>query len=478
MWRATAIAGIFLSAGAAWSGELTIRNTSSAPISCAVSGPTAATSIVVPARQARIIRTGTGPDDLAAITQTDCAGLTVRQIQVTADGPGETLSVNGRQRRVLNVALYPYLPTAPGDRFEALTRHVIDTYQQQHPDVLLHAVLNQSVNIYDFQALPAVLGERGFDVVELDTLYLGYLADSGLINPQRIRGERPLPVAREASSYRGALWGIPSWLCMDFIYSTDPALEKVDNLDTLLDYFKTLPNDWPDIVGDFNGSWRLPSLYINAYIQDKGVDHLPDALKTPIDTGIVRNIVALTDTCGRAGPNICTNSTIHGSASGTSEQKFAAGAAANVLGFSEQSFFVRYYGQAAALHVVPVPWGKRRQPLLFSDSFVTSKANCPDMSPCARDAAAFTTLMTGTAMKNFIVQSRDLPSPSPWRTLLVATEAFYRQPAIETNPLYRQFATVFATAKPFPNLFTKAMQAELKSSVCSALKTERPDYAC
>ncbi|MFP3786503.1 hypothetical protein, partial [Burkholderia sp. SIMBA_024] len=61
---------------------------------------------------------------------------------ITPSGPNQTLVLNGQQTQVLNVSLYPFLPTLPTDNFENLVAYVVQTYQSQHPQVLLNAVLN------------------------------------------------------------------------------------------------------------------------------------------------------------------------------------------------------------------------------------------------------------------------------------------------------------------------------------------------
>lgn len=478
-------AAIFCFSSPSVAGQLVLQNTSSNPITCTVDGWTVASGssfdwyIQVQPNVPFYVGQNTTRSGSPVINWASCGSLTTRAMAITPSGPSQTLALNGQQTRVLDVSLYPYLPTLPTDNFENLVKYVVQTYQAQSPQVLLNAVLNQQVDIYSFTALPTLLGAQGYDVMELDMLYLGFLASSNLINPAQITGSAPLPVGLTGASYQGQLWGIPSWLCMDFIYSGSSSLSQQATLTGLLQFLASMPGNKPALVGDFNGSWRLPSIYINAYVQAHGgYGSISQSMQMPPDTSVITNLVNLTNNCAYAGSNNCTNNTYHNGANGTTEQVFATGQASNDMGFSEQSFYVNLYGPVSPLYIIPTPWGQTPQPLLFEDAFVTNKTTCAPSTACATDAQNFTTLMTGVAMKNYIVQSQDLPANSPWRTLLVATADFWSQQSIINNAFYSQYRQVFATAQPFPNTFTAALQTSMGNQICSALQAQQPAYVC
>jgi thiamine pyridinylase len=481
---------VFLSAAAAQAGQLVLRNGSNAPVTCTVDGWTMATGfqfnwqITVQPNQSFNVGQNTTRAGPAVINWASCGSLTTRAMNITPTSPDGLLIFNGQQTRVLNVALYPYIPTLPpGTQFTGLVTHVIETYQQQNPQVLLAAQMNQETNIYSFTELPQLLGAQGLDVIELDTLYMGFLVSQNLVNPAQIAGEAPLPVATAASTINNQLWGIPSWLCMDFVYSGNQGVQQATTLTNLLQFLGQMPQGAPEMVGDYNGSWRLPSIYINAYVQQYGYGQIAQAMQMPPDpdSTVITNLVNLTNTCANAGTNNCTNGIYHNSPNGTPERTFATGNAGADIGFSEQSFFVNYYGPVNPLYAVPAAWGANPQPLLFSDTFVTSLATCANGSQCATDAAALTTLMTGLPMKNYIVQSQDLPPGTPWRTLLVAAASFYQQPVVQANPMYQQYQRIFQAQpapQPFPNTFTAAIQSQMALAVCQALKQQQPQYVC
>jgi thiamine pyridinylase len=467
----------------AQAGELVIRNVSPAVIVCHADGYTQATQW--PATWDITISSGETvriePNYKRAkpiIDWAECGGLKTRGMNVTPQGADGLILFTGKQSRVLNVALYPDIPSHPNGNFNRLLDHVVNTYQALNPDVLLNAVIADEDAIYSFDDLPPLLGPSGYDVIELDTLYLGFLASSGLITPAKITGDAPWPAALAASTYDGVLYGVPSWLCMDFVFSFQPALKSVHSLQDLLKFAANAPNTKPALLADYDGSWRLPSIYINAYVQTYGYPNIAKALIMPPDAAVIANLQALVATCEFGPANSCIDGTNHAQTDGTIERVFAAGNAGSDMGFSEQSFYVLLNQLVSGnLTMVPAAWGENPQPLLFSDSFVTSKSTC-SAAACQDDSAAFTAIMTAAAMKSFVAFSQDLSPDMPPRHLLVATQPFWNLDQVKADAIYGQVVPVVQGGQPFPNDFTKQKQAEMDAQICAALKAGVPGYKC
>ncbi len=451
------ILGLLVGLDGAVAGRLVLRNVGQAPVTCTADGwtrPSGAADdrsfTIAPGSSTIVVpNIALAPD--RSIAWVDCGGAVARLATLALETSDHVLQLNGLQTRALNVSLYAYLPVDPAADFTKLVDHVVATYQAAHPDVLLNATLDPNVDIYSFDALPGLLGKGRFDVMEIDTLYLGFLADRGVINPASMAGDLPLQVAIDAATYHGVLWAVPSWLCMDFIYGTDERLASVTSLAQLLATLPPAPSGGVRLAADYNGSWRLPSIYINAYVQRHVGDPIANALKMPPDPAVIDDLVALTDSCAKVDENPCTNGTLHGAPPGSVEKLLAQGQAAASTGFSEQSFYIALNKGPPSLTVVAGVWGPRPAALLFSDAFVTSSANCPPRTPCAADANAFTEMMRFQAMKLYIVKSEDQPAGDPWRTLLPATASFYTLPEIRNNSLYRQYVKAVEVARPFPN---------------------------
>lgn len=479
----TRLAGVVLAAGCtlgvidvAQASTLRVANHGRFPIACTADGwKDGAKNRVFIAPVDGEARIDVAPEDAnRTLDWVQCGAVMFNRLAMPADGTDRRLVLKGLEIRSLKVALYPYLPTDPAAGFTQLLAHVVETYQAQNPQVALDVVMTD-VGIYDFAQLPQLLQGGGYQVMELDMLYLGFLAQRELVNASPPSSENALPVAVAASTWNGTRYGVPSWLCMDFLYSNDPNLANVASLGDLVKAMPPSPNGGMALVGDFNGSWRLPSIYINSFVQRYGYGQIANAFTVPADPAVIGDLKTLTSYCATVTltGNPCTNGTNHSLDSknpGAPERIFASGSTAVDVGFSERSFFIATAGAQPPSTIIPVPWSTNPQPLLYADSFVTSAANCAPGSSCTADAQAFTDMMTGLDMRNYIVKSADLAAGSPWRTLLVANAAFYEQPEIMNNRLYQQYSKVFATAQPFPNNFTAALQTAMKQGVCRGLK--------
>lgn len=476
--------GLFgLMTTSALGGELVLRNTSQQPISCSVDGWTVATGadadwqITVQPNIPFYVTPNPELGDSARIDWVECGSLRTRMMNITPTSPTHTIVLNGTQSRVLNVSLYPWLPTIPGDRFENLTQHVINRFQRQNPDVLLNAVLSQEVDIYDYDTLATLAGPEGFDILEIDMLYLGHLVDLNLINPANIPNS-VLPVARMAAKVNGVEYAVPTLLCFDFVFALDDEIHNVDSLDELLIFLDDQDPQKVNLAATLNGTWRLVTMYINGYVDEYGYNNLANALTMPPDPAVIDNLVSLMGHCEEGGENRCIDETYYNLPNGSVERIFAADEADTSMGFSEQSFFVNLYGQDDPFYLAPMVWGSNSQPLLYADGFVTNAATCAPNTSCSADGAAFIDLMTKLPMRNFIVKSRDLPRNTPWRTLLVANQNFWNQPAVANHPVYSQISSIFNTAKPLPNNLTQQQQEAIHDGVCTALRAELPDFVC
>lgn len=458
-------------------GELVLDNRSGAPLVCLVDGYTVATGwpfdwqITVPANQKFHVGPSAGRK---AIDWATCGSLRTRRMTITPTGLDGVLVFNGQQTRVLNVLLYPYLPSSPSGNFQTLLAHVTETFLGTRPDVLLNPVISMdgAVDAYDFTKIQDLIGGTGFDVAEIDTVMLGSLVGAGLVTPAAITGDAPWPAAIQGSTVDGTLYGVPSWLCTEFAYAYSPDLPAVTSLGQFLAFLGGLPANRTRMVGDHDGSWTLLARYLQAYVGQYGYDQMNKGLTMPPDATVMQNVISMVKTCTNPqGGNLCIDGTYHDSPDGTPQKVFATGQADAVMGFSEQSFFILSGGgTTTGLKTTAIPWGPQPPPpVLYSDTFVTNKATC-QASPCADDSKAFTTMMTGAAMKTYIAFSQDLPADSPPRRLLVATRPFWGQPQVQSDPLYSQFQAVLPQGKSYPNSFTNDQKKQISGQVCAYLK--------
>lgn len=458
-------------------GQLIMSNISDKPISCKVDAYEK--PVVVPPAVTIQLHPNMALS-APAINHVECGALRARMMNITPTGPDGILVLNGQQTRSLNVLLYPYIPTLNGD-FSALAKYIVYTYQAKNPQVMLNAVMNPSIDIYDFATLQQLAGPNGYDVLELDMTFLGFLVTNKLIAPVSLPGDQPWPVAKATATWNGTLYGVPSWLCTNFIYYLNNDPKKRRPQEQLRAQFL---KDTRLLVSDFDGSWQLPAMYLNAYVQTYGYGSINNAFTSPLDANVVENLVGFATMCSGSDGNPCIDGRYHSAADGTVEKVFATGNAFLDIGFSERSFFINLYQTVPGfLMAEPVLWNTPYSStlLLYTDAFVTNASTCGS-GTCSSDSQLFTTLMTSSEMKSYIAFSSDLPAGTPARRLLAATQTFWSTTQVQQDALYQQFAVVFNgqqyTMQPFPNWFTPTQKQAMSGGVCDSLKKSLPNYSC
>lgn len=467
-------------------GEVLIVNASSAPITCRGDGSDQDTHIAAGSSGKVAVGVNAHADPLTKIptlNSVDCGqGLRVRAMNLTKDGASNRfLLVNGHQRRVLNVLLYSAIPTDPDAGYMPLVRWMTETYQASHPNVLLNVILDPAIDIYDFKTLKSsVLGKDGVDIAELDTVFLKYLHDSDLILPVTINPAEAWSVANKAVALDGATFGIPSWLCSDFLYSAKPE-DRV----TTFGQLRTFLHAGHTLTADLDGSWTIPSLYIQAAVQMGSFGSASEALAGTIDSEVVKRLAEVGAWCEGKEKNPCIDKTFHKAnqdKDGALEQHFDTDPTLADIGFSERSFYLDYYAtEHQALHLVPFPWGDQASAahLVYVDAFVVNAHTC-EQNPCKDDAARFAQFATSVGVKKHITLSKDLKAGSPPRHLLAASRAFYEDSEIRNDAVYSQVRERLLSGPllPYATDFTPEGQYNLLNALCPKLISDSPKWAC
>lgn len=419
----------------------------------------------------------------------DCGGgLRTRAMNITADGPNGILFLNGNQGRTLNVILYSAIPTDPTRGYEPLVRGLTLRYQSKHPDVLLNLVLNpdpfnSAVDLYDFDNLSTnLLGPNGFDVAEIDTVFLTYLVNKNLISPAQITGDEPWPVAKDAATVNGVLYGVPSWLCSDFLFGLDADVSSLATFAQMQKHAASAPAGHRALIGDLDGSWTIPAMYIQAFVQVHPTATLAQALKMPPDPAIIHRMAQLGAFCTLATNNPCIDGSYHNAKDGSVEEAFATDHSENGTGFSERSFFIEFFDQTPrSISLVPLPWGDtpHTRRAVYSDDFVTNTATCGS-GACRSDSTEFAAFMTSADTKKYIALSEDLPAGTPPRHLIVATKPFYSLSDVKDDPVYEQInnALLKSDMIAYPNSFSPQLKNQLLAGICPSLKQENSAWIC
>lgn len=383
------------------------------------------------------------------------------------------------QRRSLDAVLFGYIPDAGGDGFAGLRATLERDFETLHPEIDLRLVIDADVDLYDLAASGQLAtyfgsGPGSADVLELDMVLLADLVANGWLAPARLEVPELVASAQEAVTLDGTRYGTPTYLCGNFIYSRAPQLEQADDASELLEILADAAGPGvPPLIGNYAGSWTLPSVYLDAWAD--GHDNAPASVQTayplPLDEATVAPLRALTGSCASVGKNPCLDKTYKDNSK--AELAFAQGQAGGFVGYSERLYYIIEADPSAPLpNVVSAPMGDGNKPILFTDALVTS-ANCT--GPCRDDADLFITFMSELEQRQLIAFSQDVPAEAAAgvtpRYLLQALGSFYTAEPAASNPIYRALQrTVTSNSRSFPNQGFPKARGDLNRALTDALQ--------
>lgn len=473
----TLVSLIFSCSAAASAGTFNIANSGAASIRCVsflAHRHDGAAFDVAPSTTVSLAANGSDIDHVT------CGVVRLAPLGLNKTSGDRFVTLNGKQKRTLRVALFPYLPSYPSGDLSRLTKALEGWFQRSHPDVALQLVLSTDVNPYDYAALKSIFAE--YDVVEVDTSILSTLTNARLIKAVPSSGDEPLDFAARAVAAPGGLqYGTPTWICRDFLFGYDPAVRTVTSLPSLLSYWARLGNG-TKIIGDFSGTFQRYSMYLNAYVARHGYGEaeMRAALQEPVDANVIGDLTKVVAGCvDAARTNPCADGRFHDpTPDGLVEPNFSSGFAAGYVGYPERSFYFELLRRETP-HVVPMPYGPKPVPMFYVDALTYSASRCTDQR-CSNDARAFARFVTAAKTRAFIAFSDDLPERLnlPPRRLLPATKSFYALPRVFNDPVYAQIIPVLQNAQPMPTTLSEEALTAVASRVCIALKITTPAYRC
>lgn len=183
-------------------------------------------------------------------------------------------------RRVLRVALYPYIPAASSAYWA-----VKEAFEDRYPDVRLKITLNPYY--YDTRPEKKGIFFEDADVYEIDSVFLMDFIKHGKINPIRFdwhASAGPLiPFARSAASVDGLTWGIPHWVCGNFLFydRKDSSLGSVRTLNDLEKVIGPSPAKNQSLLIDLKGKSTLGEMYLDALMDRHGSKETALSLTNP-----------------------------------------------------------------------------------------------------------------------------------------------------------------------------------------------------
>ncbi|WP_426731731.1 hypothetical protein [Myxococcus faecalis] len=374
--------------------------------------------------------------------------------------------------RPMKAVLFPYIPDTVGDDFASLAARLEADFEREHSDIDLDIVFDANLDVYDLDeggTLNQLLGSgpAAAQVVEVDTLILGSLVSKGWIQPVTPAAGTVHPAAEEAVRISGTSYGMPTYLCTYVVYSHSTNIRSATNGATLVDILREVSPGKRPLAANFDGSWTLPSSYIDAWGDTHPADALPGALALPLDATTLAPFETVVDSCAmEPGVNPCLDGTYADNTA--AEEAFASEQANGFMGYTERLVPILKARPGMALpDVVSVPLGGGSAPTVFVDALVVN-AGCT--GTCAQDAKALTTFLGSTEVRGLIAFSGEGPQGTLPRYLLQANRAFYQQEPARSDPMYRKFEPLIHGARPFPSQGFPENRKAMQAALLDALK--------
>jgi len=231
---------------------------------------------------------------------------------------------------ILRVALYPFVP----DRV-ALFEKLESRFECDHPGV--NVVLVSSPNATDDYYADDKSAHKGFqyvsaDVYEIDTILLAEFIALGKIAPISLPYDDFPPEAIKAVSRDGKVFGVPHWLCGNFLFYRAGDVE-VANARSWGDLSRILTSRNQDLLVDFKGRSTLGEWYFTVLSAIVGLDTAQQQIvdDSPVNMDAVGYLQNILEECPEG---YCRSDALHNN-TGFYARAFIHGKAAVYAGYSE-----------------------------------------------------------------------------------------------------------------------------------------------
>ena len=235
----------------------------------------------------------------------------------------------------LKVVLYPFVPAK-----DAYFRQIETDFEKKNPQIDLQ-IIDLSDNYYN-EDEPLAVTNTAADVIELDSAFIEDFISEKKIRVLSKKFSRPtgtyLEAAEKVITRDGKVYGVPHWVCTNFLFST--LLDPI-NVNTLKDLIQEIGINHKsdrglliDLKGRSTlGEWYLDALldrYKNfensaAFIDDKAMD--------------ISTTAALTTIRSLCDSDLCRNDRYH-EANGFYPVQFGRHRGRALAGYSERLYYI------------------------------------------------------------------------------------------------------------------------------------------
>ena len=367
-------------------------------------------------------------------------------------------------RTILHILPYPDIP----GNFRLMLDIIRKDFERENPDIALSFTQPTVSDAYKIDKLTNWLSapvpenterptepvktpqpDTGVDLAEIDTMMLGALVARGVVDMPLITAGDWHPAAVKASSVNGTLYGVPHWMCGNFIISKDKKLTETTNIRQLTTAIKQTKKKPPYLAGNYAGSAFFVLNYVQAWAENASRPHnLQTALDTPLDIHTISTIRAAAKLCEESGENPCLDEYYHDNPnvyiSRTVNGEYAA-----LMGFSEVMWHLACAGaNPKEWYIGAMPFGNSSENVLLADSYVMRKGLSAQKKRAIKRFLRY--VMRDTVYSKIMLSGGDCFSALP-RYIIPARPSVLDLPEIKADTYYRRIGRQVSRTLSYPN---------------------------
>lgn len=356
-------------------------------------------------------------------------------------------------RTVLKVMPYPDIP---GD-FDRMLSIVETGFEAQHPEIDLVLVKAAVSDVYELdflrQALTNSTEHGGVHIVESDTIMMGDLALESVIGPQTYSEPDWHPLIVRGTTVNGVRYGVPHWLCGNFLISRDSYITAAKGVQDLSYRLRLRKPKGPWLAGNYAGNSYLVLYYAQAWGEKyTTMENLLPAITGPVDPGIARSVAVASDLCLENGTNPCVDGTYYEDSVPVFERTVQGDYAA-LQGFSESMWYMMQFGaKPEEWYIAPLPVGETTRNVILGDAYIARSS----LDPATAEAAEkFYAYMMRPETYEAIIFSGGAEGERVPRYLAPARLTMFSKPGLADDVYYQRVlqAMLAANGTNYPNLF-------------------------
>ena len=214
----------------------------------------------------------------------------------------------------LRVSMFPYIPDLADDKLDGLKRYIATKFKECTG---LEVLVESNADPYNLDQLKTKYlssdPDSAYDIMEIDAVLLGELVKADCIekfDDHDIDMRQFFPWCVQSVTVENEVYGIPTLQCANFLIEVasgdhsavcSPVLKDwqsstISKLSTAIRHYRTIFGHRILVAGDFPGSWGIPMLYLEAYVDKLRGDSVYEGVDaTVVDQKLIKNLKEFTD---------------------------------------------------------------------------------------------------------------------------------------------------------------------------------------